>query len=333
MFDYFWYQKCHLPEPGHCLKYEHVEPIALLPVKKSNGQVVYEQLEANTQKTGVPIEIIGDFGSDLKSGIEQYCQAHPKTSYIYDIKHKTAALLKRELKNNSLFQDFIEFVTKTKKQVQQTPLAGFAPPNQRTKARYMNVDILVNWGKNILFFLDKQIETPNPNFDQKIIQEKLGWVTQFRESLFAWEELLFVINRTENFVKKQGIYYNCVMDLSFILPFVSKRDKTNQFIIELLYFVNQESMKSPKRLLGSSEILESSFGKQKQLEKEQAKSGFTGLILGIAAFVSTTTNEVVQKALETVSTRDVMIWCKETLGQSVQALRNEIFAAARSRSE
>ena len=171
-------------------------------------------------------------GSDLKSGIEQYCQAHPETSYIYDIKHKTAALLKRELKNNDLFHDFIEYVTKTKKQVQQTPLAGFAPPNQRTKARYMNVDILVKWGQNILVFLDKQIETPLPDFDQKPIQEKLGWLAQFREPLSAWEELLLVINRTEDFVKKQGIYYNCAIDLSFILPFDSSRDKTNQLIAE-----------------------------------------------------------------------------------------------------
>ena len=51
-FTIFGIRQSHLPEPGHCLKYEHVEPIALLPVKKSNGQVVYEQRASQYSKNG-----------------------------------------------------------------------------------------------------------------------------------------------------------------------------------------------------------------------------------------------------------------------------------------
>jgi hypothetical protein len=39
--------------------------------------------------------------------------------------------------------------------------------------------------------------------------------------------------------------------------------------------------KENERLLGSSEVIESVFGKQKYLEREYAKEGFTSLILGI----------------------------------------------------
>ena len=62
------------------------------------------------------------------------------------------------------------------------------------------------------------------------------------------------------------------------------------------------------------------------LERDQAKAGFTGLVLSIAAMVSTTTAEVVQQALTTVTTQKVLSWCKQTLGASVQAKRRKAFA-------
>jgi len=62
------------------------------------------------------------------------------------------------------------------------------------------------------------------------------------------------------------------------------------------------------------------------LEHDQSKGGFTGLVLSIAAMVSTTTGEVIQKALQTVPTKRVLAWCKETLGQSVQSKRRKAFA-------
>jgi hypothetical protein len=54
-------------------------------------------LKKTTSKTGVSKQIISDHGSDVKSGIERFCQAFPRTTFIYDITHKAATLLKREL--------------------------------------------------------------------------------------------------------------------------------------------------------------------------------------------------------------------------------------------
>jgi hypothetical protein len=81
----------------------------------------------------------------------------------------------------------------------------------------------------------------------------------------------------------------------------------------------------PERLLGSSEVIESVFGKLKRLEQHQARSGFTGLVLAVGALVSTTTPEVIQQALETVPTSQVRQWCQQHLGPSVQAQRYQAF--------
>ena len=61
-------------------------------------------------------------------------------------------------------------------------------------------------------------------------------------------------------------------------------------------------------------MIESVFGKLKRLEQDQAKSGFTGLLLCVSAMVSTTTEDVVQKALQTVPTKRFLHGAQKTLG-------------------
>ncbi|QTA93051.1 hypothetical protein [Desulfonema magnum] len=91
-----------LPCPERCVSHEDAEPISLLPVTKSDGEIVWQQLEHAAKITGVPREIIADHGTDLKSGIGKFCGKHEETCFIYDIKHKTAAVLKCELGNDSM---------------------------------------------------------------------------------------------------------------------------------------------------------------------------------------------------------------------------------------
>ena len=100
---------------------------------------------------------------------------------------------------------------------------------------------------------------------------------------------------------------------------------------ELLVFVaEQEAQVHPgERLLASSEVIESIFGKLKRLEQDQSKNGFTGLLLGLSAMVSTTTNAVILQALETVPTKRIALWSQETIGQTVQSQRRQAFAISR----
>ena len=57
---------------------------------------------------------------------------------------------------------FAQRANQTKRQVQQTELAFCNPPQQRGKARYMNVDTLVAWGAKVLAWLDEPRPTGRP---------------------------------------------------------------------------------------------------------------------------------------------------------------------------
>jgi hypothetical protein len=310
------------------LNHEDVEPIALFPVKSSNGEVVFQQLEKAMDKTGLPREILGDQGSDLKAGIERFCQQHPQTCSIYDIKHKSAILLKRLLQHDQSWQEFTQQAAQSKSQIQQTALAFLVPPNQRTKARYMNLEILVRWGQRALGVLDR-LEQRTDQLDIHLkLKAKLGWLRPFRDHLKEWEDLLEVAITTECFVRKHGLWQGCEVALSTHLEQCAASPKADRLREQLLAFVKDESSKAKpeEHLLGSSEIIESVLGKLKRLEQHQAKSGFTGLVLSVAAVVSETTQDVVRKAMEMVPTKKVLEWIRIHLGQSVQAKRKIAFS-------
>ncbi|MBI3739833.1 MAG: hypothetical protein HY258_12365 [Chloroflexi bacterium] len=314
-----------LPPAGQCVRHEDVEPLALYPVTRSNGQVVYQQLEDTLAKTGVPREIISDHGADVWSGVEQFCQAHPETCAVYDIKHKAAAVLKHALEQDTAWHTFTQQAAQTKSQLQQTALAPLTPPQQRSKARYMNVDVLIAWGQAILALLDHPPEGAGDAFDQVKVHAKLGWLMEYRQQLSEWSELLQLVVTVESFVRQQGLYHGAHNQLTEQLP-LAQTERAQRVRAELLTFVAEQEAQAHvnERLLGSSEVIESVLGKLKRVEHQQAQSGFTGLVLSMCALVSATTKEVIQKALETVPTKKVQEWCQKTLGTSVQARRRQL---------
>lgn len=313
------------------LTYEDVEPIALLPVLKSNGTIVYEQLESVIEKTGVPRAIVGDYGSDIKAGIEKFCLNHQETAYIYDVKHKMASLLKKTLHGNERWELMKRLAKKTKQQIHQTPLSALAPPAQRSKARYMNTEFLLGWGTKMLLLLSQPDEKlAQLNYDVTKVREKLGWLTDFQQDIEYWTQLIDVVATTEHFVRSQGLYRDCELKLNELFnenSYSIHHESMLQFQQEVLHFVNYESQKAKpgERLLGSSEIIESLFGKQKFIEKEQSASGFTSLLLTLGSIVSKTTVDVVKQAMESTPTKMVYEWYQTYIKKSVQAKRTEAF--------
>jgi hypothetical protein len=318
-----------LPAVGEYLTHADVEPIAIYPVTQSNGEIVYQQLEEARKHTGVPREILSDQGSDLHKGIRQFCQAHPETSFIYDIKHKVAAVLKRELGATPTWQEFSRWAGQTTQRVQQTALAALAPPRQRRKARYMNVGELVAWGVRMLQYLEE--ESPRQEWDRQRVEQAVGWVRQYRHEVEHWRQWVEVGTITEQFVKTHGVSASGAPQLQHRLAAAGTLPRTQQLCADFVQFVTEEGAKANagERLVGSSEVIESIFGKWKRLEGEQARSGLTGLVLALGAIVAPTTATVIKQALTTVPTKTVLTWCREKLGKTVQATRRALFAPLR----
>jgi len=145
-------------------------------------------------------------------------------------------VLKHELQKDEAWQEFSQLAAQTRRKVQQTSLAALAPPNQRTKARYMNVDILIQWGGNMLTFFERQQKEASSEFDPEQLEKKLGWITRFREQLEEWEELIHIITVTESFVRKQGLYRDSYLELQELLTILGHTERTKKARVQLLAF-------------------------------------------------------------------------------------------------
>ncbi len=316
-----------LPSNERCLTHEQVEPLALYPVRQSNGEIVYQQLEAAQKRTGEPTEILTDHGPDLRAGVERYCIAHPATRSIYDIAHMAALLLKHELQDDALWQSFTHYATQIRKELQQTRLAALIPPNQRSKARYMNLGPLLRWGRQLIEWWEDPEPLAEYGLDPDPMHARLWGLHSWKADLEEWDALWQLAQTTVHFVRHQGYYRGAEQVLEAQLPLPYSTERTQRMRHQLLAGVAHQSQQAhpDERLVGSSEVIESIFGKVKELEGNYAHRGFTGLILSAAAMVSTTTEEVIQRALETVPTKEVRQWLAENLGNSFQKQRQAIF--------
>jgi hypothetical protein len=307
------------------LSHEDVELIDLEPVTESNGKVVYRQLKAAAAKTGVPRAIVSDNGSDLHCGIDRFRKTHPRTTWLYDIKHKTACLLKHALQHDASWQTFVAQVHRFKQQVTLTELAGLAPPQQRSKSRYMNVDVLVNWAERSLKLLDCRKAMRAAGLKPARVEAKLDWLRKFAPQLRRWGEMLAVIGIVENYVRHEGIHPAAPEELAAILP-KPTTPAAKRMRKQLLEFVHDEAQQTHEgeRLLGSSEVLESIIGKFKYVAGERGQHGLTGMVLSIGALVGKPTVATVETAMSTTTNQAVWNWCQSHLGPTVQSVRRKL---------
>ena len=166
---------------------------------------------------------------------------------------------------------------------------------------------------------------------QERLKEKLGWLETFAGDLAEWSQWQQVVDVAVTQVDKQGIYRGATDGMSRQLGQLDAQSQSaKQLAGELVAFVRtQECRTRPgERFPGSTEVLESCFGKFKQLEKQQSRGGFTQLLLGFGALLAKVTTASVRDAMQASRTADIRTWAKQTLGVTVFAQRRLAFSIA-----
>ena len=316
-----------LPAAGECLAHEDMELIALVPRKSWTRKEVDEQLEAATAQTGTPRVIVDDHGVDLAGGVSMFQERHPFTVEIYDAKHKAACVLKHRLEKDPRWQAFYQRIGQTRCAVQQTELACLVPPAPKPKARFMNLQAMLDWAEKVLAVLrHPPTQLPCPVTPERL-RDKLGWLEDFRPDVQQWSQWQQVINVMVEFVNRHGVYSGAAEDLRKQLPLDGVEPSTESPAEELVAFVESQAAKTRpgERLPGSTEVLESCFGRFKELEKQQSRGGFTSLLLAFWSLLINKSKECIDRAMRHSRTPDVRHWCRKYLGQTVFSQRKLMF--------
>jgi hypothetical protein len=297
----------------------------LTPMEQSTGKAVAEQLQETVRETGiVPACVLSDEGAELKSGMALFRERLPEVRnvpHMHDIKHKAATFLKKELHQDPTWQSFVTQTNRTKLRLTLTPLAFLVPPGLKNKARYMNLDTLVDWGRRALAYLDDPCDFPGQKVDRKRLQQKLGWLHEYRRPLADWAELLEVAERAVTYVRREGYHAGATAELEAELLPVARTPASLRMKAGLLTFLAEQvnGLAAGQRLLGTSEVLESLLGKYKRIQGTHSKGGMTGSLLNIGAAVLGKTASTVQAAMAAVPVEAVGRWVRKKLGLTIPA--------------
>ena len=320
----------NVPALGEALTLKHLLPVAVIPVEKSTGEIVYQQLEEISFKIGMaPRGIISDHGSDLKKGEKIYCERHPETDSFYDITHKNACVLKKYLKDDPIWIQFCDNLTITRRKLQNTVLSTYSPPSFKRKARYMNLEDTIVWAHRILSYSDSEV-THFTQDEKDVFDDNFDWIYSFSKDIGQWKEMIAITKVTETLIRKYGITVDTSKELALFPEMSPSTLKAQKMSADIVEFVTLESMKVKigERIPGTTEIIESVFGKYKRIAKDQMKNGFTSLILVISAMLSETTVEVVEKAMTAVRTLSIKEWSDEHLGETENTKRRKFHKIA-----
>lgn len=312
-----------MPPPGKTIKYEDVRVLTVRPGtvwKREDVAAVYVEL---AQQYGAPRAVLTDGAVELREPVEQLKNRRSDTISLQDLKHKAANLFKALLSKDDHFAEFNALIGRTRSAIQQTELAHLTPPSHKQKARFMNLQATLDWAAVSLWLLDHPQASARRFVTAERLEEKLGWLRSFGGELAVWRECQQVVSRGVTFINEQGLFRGASRQLRATLFADLRHPASRRLAKQLVQFVvaAEREVNRGERLPMSTEILESTFALYKQLERQHSKGGFTSLLAGFAALLTTSTPESIRKAFSTTTLNDVRRWVKENLGATLTTKR------------
>jgi len=309
-----------VPFGQRALQLSDLQLVALVPMEKSNAALVEAELEQAVKRTGRPRLIVSDQGSDLRKGIADFQGWYPRTAYVPDVAHYGATLLEHAWEDQPRWQQFSKELQHTSTKVRQTKAAYLLAPGMRSKARFMNVRVQLRFARRVLKLLERTVP------EAKAV-EYYGWLKDYRDDLAIWEREHSLVQTTIELVRLQGLHADTLSLLEKSWGVIGSRDSTVRIATRLReYVMNYQPKDKDERFAASTEVLESSFGKLKRIERQQNQSGMTALVLVLGTMVGKDTEADLREALESTPQKKVDNWVGRVLGQSMQWLRKQFFS-------
>jgi len=316
-------RRANLPQ-NRALTLEDLDILSMRIVSSLKGNVVTEMLCGVASAIGKIIAICSDRGSEIIRGVRDFQLKSPETRHIGDTAHRVANLLEANLEKSTRWKQFREEVTQARRKMQNSLIPGALPPSPRAKARYMNVDTLINWAANMLILLDHGASAPGIDINE--FRKYLGWLPCYRDDIACWNRLVSIGVVARHVVRMEGIHMNIVDSFEEATSVVPMGIRELQFADQLTAFLSNQAkgVKPGECFIGSTEALESLFGKIKYMEREQRAFGFTSLLLAAMASVGPTDEKIIAEAIASVKVADLDEWTEKEIGQSGQSQRRRI---------
>ncbi len=138
-----------LKKNGYELKHHQVTVLDIYIREHFNGDAVCQRLKSVENKTGKPYQIISDNGSDVRKGINLFCDGNGPIIETYDVSHMIGVCIKHNLEKDKQWSELQSDLNNFPQKINQTELSFLSPPKSSTKARWMNIKKQIEWMQQI----------------------------------------------------------------------------------------------------------------------------------------------------------------------------------------
>jgi hypothetical protein len=139
----------HQLTPG-ALSLDRVHCIGVGVAASWTGDTIAGLLKRLIAQLGRPAAYLKDGGSELQKAVDLLGEQGLSSPCLDDISHAVAGMLKRVYQAHPSFETFLSACGRVSGKLKHTILACLAPPQVRTKARFMNVHRLFTWADQVL---------------------------------------------------------------------------------------------------------------------------------------------------------------------------------------
>ena len=297
------------------LKLQDLKPILVKSKEKWTGDDIAEEFKIVKKQLGKILYAVTDSGSTLIKGLRE-----SEINHVYDITHAIAIALEKIYKNDIAFKNYTSEMGLMRLKKCCSKYAHLIPPNQRSKSRFLNIDIIANWGMKVL----QALESNDISQDEK---EQLLWIKEKKELIIEMDNIMEIVKQISIILKDGGLSNKNKRKCISILK-TCKKGKMLEFRQYLINYLKNNIIHLEKRggkLLCCSDIIETTFGKYKNEISKNLMTGITDLALIIPAFTSNLSEEVVRKAIDYCTVKDIKQWNKTNLCESLSVKRNAVF--------
>lgn len=297
------------------LKIQDLEPLLVKSKENWTGDMIAEQLRIVKKRIGNILYAVTDSGSALKKGLRE-----AEINHTNDLTHSIAIALEKIYKKNDEFIEYTYKMGQMRFKLCNSRYAHLIPPNQRSKSRFLNIDIISNWGMKVL----KALETNTVSIEER---KQLLWVKKKQHLIEEMNTIINAVKQISILLKTNGLSKKTKRQCIIILK-QYKTGKMKIFKTHMTKYFEDNILNIQERgehLLCSSDIIESTFGKYKNEISKNPMNGITDLALIIPALTINSSHEEIKKAIDYSTVKDLKQWNTENLCESLSVKRNLIF--------
>ncbi len=247
-----------------------------------------------------------------------------------EVKIEKSEDVKKEIKNveikierTKVLGKEIQKVDEVEKKSQRTKAINVEPNKEKTvdlKAKKIKEGVL------------KTSNEKAPDLENETIEsneyQKLKCISKYEELIIELREVNHIINQIKTKVKINGLSdeINKEIKEDILQKIIIKNSRTDILISELEKYLAESKNSLPKeeKILCTSDIIESSFGKYKNYISDNPMIGITNLALCLSTFTSKLEPNEIKEGLEKTKMIDLKEWTEKNIAETNMKKRKNI---------